>query len=264
MAVLTRYENLSPTALRVIGAVEEVRAFLTPARGDPAVRFCLYAQGRTGSTLLTSLLDSHPDITCPDEILRRPKVAPRTYLTRRARQATTRAFGFHVKCYQLERFAGVTEQGAFLDALEADGWRLLHLRREDLFAHAFSNAFAREIRRYHMTEVQAPSTAPRIGVDPSRIVTNIEKRLRWGAMERDALTGRDLFEIVYERDLLDPDARGAILPKVLEWLGLRSDVSLATPLRKSVSRPPWEMIANGAEVRRAMEGAGLGHLVPEG
>jgi fatty acid/phospholipid biosynthesis enzyme len=35
---------------------------------SPSTRFVIFAQGRTGSTLLTSTLDTHPQITCNDEI----------------------------------------------------------------------------------------------------------------------------------------------------------------------------------------------------
>ncbi|MEM7491597.1 MAG: sulfotransferase, partial [Pseudomonadota bacterium] len=196
MAIPKRYEDRSRAELVVKGALEEVQSLVAPARGDPPVRFCIYGQGRTGSTLLTSLLDSHPDITCPDEILRRPKVAPLAYLRRRMRQAETRAFGFHVKFRQIEYFARVPDQRAFLDALEAEGWRFVYLRRADLFAQCFSNAFARELRQFHFTEEEGPPKDRRIEIRPAKLVRDIERRIHWGEAERAALEGRLHFEIV--------------------------------------------------------------------
>ena len=52
-------------------------------------RFVIFAQGRTGSTLLTSSLDSHPEIRCADEILGRPRGDPKAYVENRARLCRT-------------------------------------------------------------------------------------------------------------------------------------------------------------------------------
>lgn len=51
------------------GLKNEIKTARHAFRPRPSVRFVIFAQGRTGSTLLTSTLDTHPQVACHDEIL---------------------------------------------------------------------------------------------------------------------------------------------------------------------------------------------------
>lgn len=251
---MERYEDRGPARLWIEGLTGELLSLKRAHLPVPAKRFCIFAQGRTGSTLLTTLLDSHPDIRCEDEILRRPRLMPLRYLDRASR-GPQQAFGFHLKPYHLTRFQRVSDLGAFLTALHQDGWRFVHLTRGDLVAHVFSTFYA---RRHGWHRRSDPPTTPVdfIEVDAERFVRKLARRRDWLAREREALTGLKPFPISYEDDLLHARAREEKLAALLDWLGL-PDAPLSTPLKKSVRASPWELMANPDEVRAALRRAGL-------
>lgn len=98
-----------------------MRAAANLSRPLPSLRFVIFAWGRSGSTPLTSPYDAHPEDVPPNEPLRRPRLAPVLYVRNRACGSQSRCFGFHVKVYQLTRFAEATSPSAFLQAFDADG-----------------------------------------------------------------------------------------------------------------------------------------------
>ncbi len=75
----------------------------------PETKFIIFAQWRTGSTLLADLLNSLSDITCEGELLLpftnsriRKVIFPYLYIKGRSVKAKTRIYGFNVKLYQLK------------------------------------------------------------------------------------------------------------------------------------------------------------------
>jgi LPS sulfotransferase NodH len=232
--------------------------------GRPSeIRFCIFAQGRTGSTLLTSLLDSHPEVRCRDEILRRPRLFPLAFACNMARGTGRRAFGFHVKIYQLTVHQRVEEPGRFLRSLTERSWRLVHLTRRDPIAHAFSNVYARHVRRMHFDGEGARHEDSLIWVDPADFVRRVRDRLRFDEAERRALAMLEPFRLVYEDDLVDPYRRALRLGELQDWLGLVPR-PLQSDLTPSVRRSPWELMANADAVRAALSNGGYAGLVDQG
>lgn len=78
------------------GARQELKFALRARHPDPPRKFVIFAQGRSGSTLLTSTLDSHPDIHCDDEILIVPRAFPPPLC--RASGATVPSAGLRLPC----------------------------------------------------------------------------------------------------------------------------------------------------------------------
>lgn len=247
------YENRSPMRLWLEGLTGEAVSFTRLHLPRTRTRFCIFGQGRTGSTLLTTLLDSHPDIRCEDELLRRPRLKPLLYLDRVSR-GTEAAFGFHLKPYHLTRFQRVTDLGGFLRRLTEADWTLVHLTRRDVIAHAFSSFHARKHGWHHRTSDARETTL--IEIDPERFVQKVKKRLAWREREAAALEGLEVFPFCYENHLLDPAVRGPALAALVRHLGLR-EVPLSTPLRKSVRGSPWDVVANPDAVREALLRAGV-------
>ena len=75
------------------GLRNELKTARHALRPRPPVRFVIFAQGRTGSTLLTSTLDTHPQIACRDEILGLPRAMPRRFVETAARGSGARPNG---------------------------------------------------------------------------------------------------------------------------------------------------------------------------
>jgi LPS sulfotransferase NodH len=248
------YEDRSPLQLWVEGIAGEVKAIPRVLLPRAPRRFCIFGQGRTGSTLLTTSLDSHPDIRCLDEILRRPRIAPEVHVDLQSRGREI-AFGFHLKPYHLTRFQRRQDIGAFLRYLADDGWTLVHLTRRDTVAQAFSVYHARRHGWHHRAD-DGENAGPLIQVDPEQFVRKVQKRREWLVREYEALKGLDVFSVCYEEHLLRPGPREARLRALLHHLGL-PEAPLQSPLKKSVRGSPWDLMANPDEVRGALRRAGI-------
>ena len=235
------------------GLRNEVKTARHALRPVPPVRFVIFAQGRTGSTLLTSTLNSHPRITCQDEILGQPRAFPMRFVENAARASNDRCFGFHVKIYQLTSWQRVDDVHGWLSALQGRGWKILYLRRENLLRHVVSNVFAEAAGSWHHRTGAATKRPDRITLPLDRLRGGIEGRRRNLAAERGALEGLDHLELVYERDLEVPEAQADTFARIQSYLGVDT-VALSPSLRKAVAKPLDELLENYDEVRAFLSG----------
>ena len=100
--------------------MERARNMLEPyrrkaSRTRPSTRFVIFAQGRTGSSLLRSLLNAHPEVRTEGEILGRPVIDPVRFVERHATVSSPPVFGFKVKIYQLSDIQGVDPRAFWRD-----------------------------------------------------------------------------------------------------------------------------------------------------
>lgn len=112
-------------------------------------RFVIFSRGRSGSTLLISLLDSHPQIHCDAELLRQRRLFPYRYVEGHLRRCRVSAYGFKLLLYHLTCIHRMRDPRAFIEQLIAGGFSILHLERENHFRHALSNIWSQEIGRFH-------------------------------------------------------------------------------------------------------------------
>jgi hypothetical protein len=179
------------------------RTWRRPDRG-PSLRLVIFGSGRTGSSLLMDLLNSHPEIECEDEIPSHRVLSARRFLDARAALSRRPVFGFKLKLHHLTT-QGITDPAAFLGRLHAGGCRIVHLTRRDRLRQALSSAVARQRLAQHQT---VAGRQPRPG--PFRIdVPWLIRRMR----ELDAsLDGRDDRDARSGERRRDPDGfhgRGA-------------------------------------------------------
>ena len=102
-------------------------------------RFCIFAQGRSGSTLLTTLLDQHPHIKCEGEVLANSVGNAHHFIQGKSIQYSSKklAWGFKVKHHQLTKHQKIDPQ-TFLKKLSQEGWKVIYLRRENIVLQALS------------------------------------------------------------------------------------------------------------------------------
>lgn len=249
------------TRNRTAALVEEGWANLSAWGPMPEQRFVILAQGRTGSTLLTSLLDSHPQIRCNDELLQRPRIAPLRYIDQVARAATLPRHGWHLKSEQLKWRQADRPVGPFLDALEARGSKIIYLWRENVLEQSVSMFFAVASGAWHHRNNGQIKRVKELELDPEELYSQMKQRSRVLELDRALLSGRDYCEINYERDLRTEDARGPALARIQEFLGVEYH-PLASELRKSVNRPIHKLIKNYAEIAESLEGTPYAQLAP--
>lgn len=247
------YENRPVGQMLRAGLRSELKTSGHFLRKLPKARFVIFAQGRTGSTLLTSTLDTHPQITCKDEILGQPRAFPIRFVENAARASGAECFGFHVKIYQLTSWQRVEDVHGWLSSLQARGWKILYLRRENLLRHVVSNVFAEAAGAWHHRSGETIKRPERITLPLERLHHGIEGRRRNIAAERTALEGLDYLELVYERDLETPEAQAETFTRIQAYLGVET-TPLSTSLKKAVARPLEDLVDNYGEVQSALTG----------
>lgn len=223
-----------------------------------ATPFVIVADLRTGSTLLSSSLNRHPDIRCYGELFHerdlpdnQPPGCDRHRLSAAALVDHTiglreaEAVGFRA---MLSHPGPERPQWSDLwDSLAArPDLRVVHLHRANLLAQYASLLVATQTGVFHPSpDSPAPASRPRLRVARDRFEAWIAEREALRARRKRALGARPSMEISYEE--LTGSWPGSIA-RILGFLGA-SQVPLAQAKRKQERRPLSEIIVNYDEVR---------------
>ena len=231
-----------------------------PGLSRPARRFVLFAQGRSGSTLLADLLNCHPQIYCADEILTWERRDPARYARGASVGHHGDTYGFKVKIYQLTDAQGIADPNAFLRRLHDDGWLVLHLARRNVLRQALSSEIANARSVYH----EAPGAGGRqpVRVDPAAVLLQADHRTGFLTAEDAALAGIPHAAFSYEDALLRPEAHQAAASRAFAHLGL-PDVAVRTGLSKIGDAPLENLVANAEELRSAVAASPYAALLAE-
>lgn len=151
--------------------------FLPKKKG---IRVVIFAQGRTGSTLLESLICSTKHFKKGGELLgshgTRVKF-PFQYISGLSRLAKKKNFIFHLKIYHLLRDRkDPIDPGLFLRRLQADGWEIVFLRRTNKLNHVLSNMI--RVERGMAQKYDDTPEDFRLRVHPEELAELIEDRYR--------------------------------------------------------------------------------------
>ena len=231
-------------------------------------RFVIFAQPRSGSTLLQDLLHHHPDVHCDGELFNVDvgvdpplrsrmlmRLAPVPYINRRASAINQPAYGFKLLVYQ------IPFPRAVLRGFLAKGWCVLHLKRTDVFAQAISNSLAKLTGRWHRRQTQL-SDEKSFAIDPAMFVSELKSRLRASRREAAIIDGLPRFSIEYEQDLLGLDARAKAISELQKFLGVR-EVPAETVLQQTYQLPYEELVTNYGELVEVVRATSYSYLLPK-
>jgi LPS sulfotransferase NodH len=217
---------------------------------DPrATRAVIFAQGRTGSTLLEGLLCSTGHFSENGEILNchtREIWAPLSFTLGEAKRRGPANFLFHVKIYQLTRDRRrPIDVACFLRGLHHRGWRIIYLHRSDVARHVLSTFVAGARGSYH--KLEADDRRLRFAVDPDAFERIYLERRAFRDQELAALAGLPHFDVNYESDLESAEGHQPLVDRLLDWLGLERRPASARTRRINVY-PPEELVENYREL----------------
>lgn len=216
---------------------KEYYSYLVSAvKRAPEKKFILFGQGRSGSTLLIDLLNSHPKISAHKEILNTSSSAggnvvpfryPYRYVKGIAARCESEVYGYKTKIYQVEGHNVKPE--IFLDKHVQEGWTIIYLWRENILKQAISGEKAAKTDIWHQRKKDANKV--KIKLNPSNIIERIKFRKNVLEREKDIIEGINHIEVIYERDLLIKNEHQNVCNKIFERLNLRNK-KVSTSLRK--------------------------------
>lgn len=245
------------------GYLTEARVFgssLLKAKNRDVAKFLILARARSGTTLLTQLLGSHPDVTCDREIMAKAVAFPNAYFHRLAHKSPTKAYGAKLLSYQMVLVQNFAAPRVFLKTLVSQGVQLVHLQR-DTFTQTVSLTRAQQSNQYHVRRGDSAGPAMARAIAPEEFL----RRLRWNAAlleyEKACLAGLPHLALSYETDLTTPETQTRAAARVFEVLGLPL-VEPSSDLRKALPSDPRRALENYDEIHRLVTAEGLGHLLP--
>ncbi len=219
-------------------------------------KFIILAHYRTGSTLLASLLNSHPQIFCDIEIFlkflksRFSKVCfPNFYIKGKADQNKNLIYGFDLKLYQLIKLNicfSKEDCKNFILNLYNQSWQIIYLNRKNLFRQEISS-FVAQSRKAWFDKSDGKYVRKPIFINPQNLFESMIYSEKNIAMERFCLSNIPCLELVYEEDLLNHDKHQETMNTVFTYLGLES-VDVYTNLKKTSSDNLADDIINYQEI----------------
>ncbi|WP_231506153.1 sulfotransferase [Planktothrix serta] len=185
----------------------------------PEKRFVIFGRGRSGSTLLVSLLNTHSQIYCDGEILHDWVSFPRLQINVCASRCQRPVYGFKLLSYQMRDIQPIINSTQFLTNLYQHGYQIIYLRRRNLLTHAFSNINARQ-QKFHHQSSQGTIQNHKIYVDYQTLINWIEHSEQLEQYEHKIIQNLPCLSLIYEDHLLTPESQQKTADQIFNWLDL--------------------------------------------
>ncbi|WP_166805052.1 sulfotransferase [Nitrosococcus wardiae] len=223
--------------------------------------FAIVADLRTGSTLLSSSLNKHPQICCRGELLH-PNDLPDNQLSRVRRHDLNASellqAAFDVACVRAAGFRAMIfrpdpqeqpQWAAFWDRLAIwKSLRVLFLKRRDPLAQYASLCIAQQTGQFHPAAgdpILSAEHRPRLQIDPDAFRTWAEQRHQLRSHRKAQLQGVPILDLSYEELVSQWDFT---MQQIQRFLGV--DIRpLAQAKQKQEQRPLRSVIRNYEQVR---------------
>lgn len=213
-------------------------------------RFSVVSLGRSGSTMVQRMLDTHPEITCFGEIIRpnseygaTPQADIGEFLERKYFAAIAHVAGFKMPLDWIIEYPDVF--GAF----KTGNYKIIYLTRQNKLDHFLSMKLAIANRNFNSQQTYATQSLP---VDPMEAVHFIHASIGIdGALQR-MCQRFETMTVVYE-DLI----QGRGQADMLRFLDVAPQ-ALVSPTLRSRTLSRRETISNYDEVEAVFRGVGLG------
>jgi hypothetical protein len=209
------------------------------------VRAVIFAQGRTGSALLESLLCSSGHFWQNGELLNTSKgeiLFPTHFIRGLSKWKSNDNFIFHVKIYQLTRDRKrPIDPASFMETLYHDGWKVIYLRRKNKVKHTLSNVIANHRGAYHKFDDNKEEF--NVFVDCENFAKVVNGRFRFEEAEKEILANIEYHEVVYEDDLERSSTHQKTVNRIFDYLSLEQR-EVTTRHRKVNTLPLEKLISN--------------------
>lgn len=195
----------------------------------PENKFVIYTRGRTGSTVLSDLLNCHPEIFCDVEIFnflysKNIVSYPGLYIrscSKRAAINKKSTYGFKVKIAQLRYEHKYSNYEKILNDLNLRGWKFIYLKRDNFLRHKLSNIMTAESQIFHIVNSDSIKM-PKIRIDCNSLLKGIKFSEEVEKTEKENLRNIPHLTLTYESDIIDNSKHQMTADKVFSYLNLKS------------------------------------------
>lgn len=226
---------------------------------EPINKFIILFYGRSGSGLLRTLLNCHPEIYCDVEIyLHRKALFPIRYLQNRAKIYGKRYYGHKAKLFQLE------EQYSDVDKIRdtyLTGAKIIFLKRDSFVRQAISAFIGVQRGKWH-DKRENSLEGQKFNINPVILLEKVRRIDTYYKRKEKLLKGTDHLFINYERDLLNEENHQGTMDKVFEYLGAYS-VPVHTNYVKTTPDNLEKVLDNYDEVIEAVRSSEYAHFLED-
>lgn len=226
--------------------------FALPKR-EPSIKFVILTQGRSGSDLLVSLLDSHPQIHCAREPLRHRLLFPKLYLKCYTNLSPRDVFGFKLIVYQFNNVQRIEDPVIFMADLYDLGFKIIYLKRRNTLRIALSVYYSLHRGTWVSKESDGKPKHTKMAVDFRKLFNKMEAIDRFRILEEKILEKLPHMKIVYEDDLLDNNRHQSTVDRIANFLGV-SPASVDTNYVRITTDEISSFVANIDELRDSVRG----------
>lgn len=230
--------------------------------------FVIFGQGHTGSNLLRSLLNSHPNIFIDGELFGPQRLKNFTWLKKmeiktrpikhinfRREIANADIYGFKLFVWQ-HLFSK-----EIIKTLHRKDWKIIHLQRRNTLKQVFSGLISQENKLY-VREEKTPVSTEIFQLKPANVFSELKFRNKNNIFAKRALKNIPCLEIFFEDHLQKENLWQNTSNQIFDLLGTES-YPVSTKMLITDPRPDWERIENFEEIIRFLNEAGFSNIVKD-
>lgn len=223
-------------------------------------KFIVVTRSRTGSNLLISLLNAHPNIEAYGELfgsLKKETTAKKWADIFSNKFKNIKYVGFKIFYYHPID----SDDKSVWDIIEKDrSIKIIHLRRTNMLRTYISKQIALKTNVWSTSEVgKSTKTDKRIEVDVEDCLADFENVRSWGEKTSKQFEAHDLLELTYEEMIKD---NGATMNEVFEFLGVAKH-PVKSILKKQNPEALKDIVSNFEELKSALTMAGYSNFFEE-
>lgn len=223
---------------------------------QPAVRFVLFGGQRCGKSILMGLLRQYGQVKCDRNLLSHGSFFPFWYLHRQALRSQAEVYGFQLSSHDLLVGQRLREPGQILQLLHHQGYRILHLHRQNIMRHAVALLKAQQSGDTPTLKRQP------LHVDPDQLLAQLAQLEKQRLEEIAMLSAVPHLRITYETDLLNPNHHEQTAHRLSSFLGADWQPQTCLGLRL-VHQHLADLIVNYDEVRQALEQSDYAYVLSQ-
>ncbi len=228
----------------------------------PPNKFIIFGQGRTGSNLVQSLVNVHPDVRCDSEILLPGMIGkllwPKLYINGCALKQHQSTYGFLLKLTHLPEGQGI-DNIEFISYLTEQGWKIIYTQRRNFMKQIISAIIA--INRHQWHDVSDnPLKDKKFYIDLEELFEGLRRKETQTATEMEILQNLPHLKIIYEDELLESQWHQQTADKIFEYLGV-SSVSVQASLKKTTPKDLAQIVENYDEIVEAVSKTDYAHFL---